>query len=425
MRKHNKMVRKANRSYVKTLGERLTAMLELASPRCDIKYDNAFNIGAPGTDTTEVATGTPIRTSIETTEILLVKTVVQGRVIVEEKEAATSSASNWDTKDSLAIWTDGSRLEGKWVGYAAVYQEEDGRWKGRGVHLWRNKEVYDAEIYALAEGLDIALSLWKGGTLGSRAINQIAFFTNAQAALDRIQIDAPGEGQYLAQRIAMRERALLALGIAIEYHWVPGHKDVIDNEAADRVAKAAARNDNPTPSDFNDIAGVVGEEVTTVLLRLWADWYTSLSYLRRQATELRCTENLRWVKARQGNRSYRLTEKQKPDPTVFAARKTTVSRFFQLKTSHAHIATYQHRIKQRANALCWWCKSGATQTREHLFKRCSRWKPQQKKLWETLEKTATNTSIVTLFADEKRTVTGDTRGNGYNNTRDFRPSAVR
>lgn len=386
---------KARRAYTKTLGGRLTSMLELAAPRNDIEYD-VLNVGAPGS--------VGATTTIETTEVLAVKTVVGGKVVVRDADSAAMTATKWNNannQDSLAIWTDGSRLEGKWVGGAAVYQEEDEKWKGRGIHLWCNKEVYDAEQYALAEGLDVAITLKEDGTLERRGINRIALFTDTQAALDRIQTDAPGPGQYLAQRIAAREIILLAAGITTEHHWIPGHKDVTGNEVADRVAKAAARSNKPDPSDFDDVEGFTGNEVSTILLRPWADWYMLLSYLRRQTTELRWMKSIRWVKARRGNRSYRMTEKQKPDPLASAAKKTIASRFFQLKTTHAHIATHQFNIKQRANKLCWWCKAGATQTREHLFKRCPRWRTEQKTMWAALDRDASKTPISMLFAEEK------------------------
>jgi len=34
--------------------------------------------------------------------------------------------------------------------------------------------------------------------------------------------------------------------------------------------------------------------------------------------------------------------------------------------------------------MCWCCKPGATQTREHLFKVCTAWKKQQEIFWEAV-----------------------------------------
>jgi hypothetical protein len=44
----------------------------------------------------------------------------------------------------------------------------------------------------------------------------------------------------------------------------------------------------------------------------------------------------------------------------------------------AHIGHYQATVGDAADDKCWWCRSGgASRTREHLFKHCSRWKEQQ------------------------------------------------
>jgi hypothetical protein len=41
--------------------------------------------------------------------------------------------------------------------------------------------------------------------------------------------------------------------------------------------------------------------------------------------------------------------------------------------------------KNQPTARCWWCLY-RTQTRDHLFKNCPRWKPQQKTLWVEVRK---------------------------------------
>ena len=45
----------------------------------------------------------------------------------------------------------------------------------------------------------------------------------------------------------------------------------------------------------------------------------------------------------------------------------------------------------RPDDHCWWCDpdniSGTPQTRDHLFKHCSRWKDQQAQLWARVKET--------------------------------------
>jgi len=75
----------------------------------------------------------------------------------------------------------------------------------------------------------------------------------------------------------------------------------------------------------------------------------------------------------------------KPDTTPARAEKRTASRYYQLKSGHALTGVYLKSTDNRPDDHCWWCDpdniSGTPQTRDHLFKRCSRWKDQQAQLW--------------------------------------------
>jgi hypothetical protein len=67
---------------------------------------------------------------------------------------------------------------------------------------------------------------------------------------------------------------------------------------------------------------------------------------------------------------------------------------------------YLAEVGQAADDRCWWC-SGPSQTREHLFKHCRRWKDQQATMWRAIGRATgrkrTNTSMTQLFGDERCT----------------------
>jgi len=46
----------------------------------------------------------------------------------------------------------------------------------------------------------------------------------------------------------------------------------------------------------------------------------------------------------------------------------------------------KHRPRHREDDKCWWCEGTAAQTREHVFRHCSRWRDQQKMLWKAVGK---------------------------------------
>jgi len=70
---------------------------------------------------------------------------LKGQVIIQEEEQALEEAKR--EREGLVLWTDGSRKEDEWVGCAVVWKEE--RWNKRRVHLGRQKEAFDAEMYAV------------------------------------------------------------------------------------------------------------------------------------------------------------------------------------------------------------------------------------------------------------------------------------
>ena len=112
---------------------------------------------------------------------------------------------------------------------------------------------------------------------------------------------------------------------------------------------------------------------------------TPLAYLRRRASEKKWPEARSWCERRNLNKGYVLRKKGKPDPTPARAEKRTASRYYQLKSGHALTGVYLKSTDNRPDDHCWWCDpdniSGTPQTRDHLFKHCSRWKDQQAQLW--------------------------------------------
>jgi hypothetical protein len=70
---------------------------------------------------------------------------------------------------------------------------------------------------------------------------------------------------------------------------------------------------------------------------------------------------------------------------VAGSSKGLASRFYQLKTGHCLTGQYLNWTKSRPTPQCWWCRYKA-QTRDHLFKECPKWKPQQKILWAEVKK---------------------------------------
>jgi ribonuclease HI len=117
----------------------------------------------------------------------------------EEEEAIVEAKKE---RDGLVLWTDGSKKEDEWVGCAVVWEKEE-KWEKRRVHLGRQKEAFDAEMYAMSEALKIANEI-----CDKEEVRRVMVFTDSQATLRRIQSDEPGPGQVLASRTRIWEGVL-------------------------------------------------------------------------------------------------------------------------------------------------------------------------------------------------------------------------
>ena len=66
-------------------------------------------------------------------------------------------------------------------------------------------------------------------------------------------------------------------------------------------------------------------------------------------------------------------------------RKATAQRYYQLLTGHAAIGSFLHDRMAEPQRLdldrCWWCSSGARQSRHYLFIKCRAWALQIRMLW--------------------------------------------
>ena len=171
------------------------------------------------------------------------------------------------------VWTDGSRLEDKRVGGAVAFKEGNG-WSQRGVYLGRNKEVFDAEVFAIRLALQV---------LDERAERDRSYtiFSDSQAALSRVQHDRTGPGQTLAIDAITTARGITSRGNDICLRWTPSHEGIDGNERADRTARRAAEEREETAErDY------LGE--------------ASLSHLRRVTTENRANATAEWIRTRSG-----------------------------------------------------------------------------------------------------------------------------
>ena len=142
-------------------------------------------------------------------------------------------------------------------------------WAGRLYHLGNDKEVFDAETYAIFRVLKEFDRRQESGC-------RYTIFANSTAAINRIRSDAIGPGQHLARAAVEICSRLVSRDNEVTVLWVPAHVRIAGNEEADRLAKEAAEGRTREASDEYR-------------------WEASLSHLSQVVTENRSRAAAQWV----------------------------------------------------------------------------------------------------------------------------------
>ena len=118
-------------------------------------------------------------------------------------------------------------------GFAASGGGSDARY-----HLGANKEVFDAETFAIYQALRALDQRQESG-------HRYTVFADSTSAIDRVRSDALGPGQRFAVAAIEDYSRILARDNDVIIQWVPAHSGASGNEMADEYAKSAATGDAP------------------------------------------------------------------------------------------------------------------------------------------------------------------------------------
>ncbi|CCA76508.1 hypothetical protein PIIN_10501 [Serendipita indica DSM 11827] len=158
------------------------------------------------------------------------------QAIERDKEISTQS---------VAIYTDGSGMEGK-IGAAAVLYRNGRRVKAVRYLLGAETEhtVHEGELVGIALGIHLARTMQ-----GNRAKVNISL--DNQAAIQSITRARPNAGQHVVENILSEIEDELSdyRRLRMEFTWVPGHEGIQGNEAADEEAKKAITEGASRPSE--------------------------------------------------------------------------------------------------------------------------------------------------------------------------------
>ena len=151
-----------------------------------------------------------------------------------------------------------------------------GGWTRKGTYLGRNREVFDAEVFAI---LRAARPMNGRGERG----RDYTIFSDSQAAISRVQHGRCGPAQALARATIAMTNELCGRDNILTIRWIPSHEGVEGNEQADEAARLAAE-------------GGRGRAEPEHLRK------ASLSHLMRKATEVRTQAISAWTRDHVGRR---------------------------------------------------------------------------------------------------------------------------
>ena len=247
------------------------------------------------------------------------------------------------------VWTDGSRLEDKRVGAAFVWRSAS-KWSGRRFHLGTNKEVFDAEVFAIYQAL-----LWI--EVHQATGGRFTVFADSTAAIEWVRADALGPGQRFAVAAIEVCNRILTGGNQVTIRWVPYHIGIEGSEMADRYAKAA--NDRSAPCrDEATPRELIDEATLSHMTRGQVPGHGGVDQGQRSRGA-----PLRLLPGRSLRRQH-----------LRNTRKGLAGRSYQFLSGHANIEPYLHRVGTIDDDRFWYCNTGEQQTCFHLVARCPAWR---------------------------------------------------
>jgi len=199
------------------------------------------------------------------------------------------------------------------------------------------------------------------------------------AALQASQSRRPTPGHYLMDHLHDLTEALNRRHrqLQLTFRWVPGHEGVVGNERADQEAKQAARGlSSPTADLPKCLRDTLPASVSKVKQNLTAKLKNNaLSSWQRSP---------RYAKLHRIDPS--MPSKHFEDLTTSLPRRHA-SILIQLRSGHAPLHQYLHRIQRAPSSVCPSCRA-AKETVRHFLLDCPTYRRQRETLIRSLGRSA-------------------------------------
>ena len=232
--------------------------------------------------------------------------------------------------------------------------------------------VYNGELEGVTRAIEYASSVAKEGEVYN-------IYTDNQAVLLRLKTPSDNPGQSHQIRAIIATKATIAKGAKIVLNWVPGHTDIIGNEEADKLAKAAT------------------------LIEPNHDHVTSFAYYGYEVNMLKkhslsnCIESYYERNQNSHNNSYSKIYPSKILSKIalpLGTNREHASALYQLKIGHGYIKSYLYQLGHVQNNRC---TCGAIESPKHLLLECRVYNKERRVLFNKI-KQVLRISNITLLA---------------------------
>jgi ribonuclease HI len=297
------------------------------------------------------------------------------------EEAIAHHQDICSTGNTNCIYTDGSGINGH-VGAAAVTlltptSPGSPTLQRRIFYMGRDTEstVYAAEL----QGIYLALQILEARP--EPQLRKATIFTDNQSALRTVHKPGNTSGQYILRKLLLLLQKVTAMGMEVELRWIPAHKGVPGNEAADLAAKQAAE-EGMVPQESHQVQSQSRNRNQDQDNRRARGIRTLLTTAKRVINEgLQDDWETIWKQGKHGRFLHSLDAG--PNRKVLKMHQNLArpisSIITQMRTGKIGLRAYLHSINKVDTSECT-CGHG-DQTVEHILLKCREWTAERHDLW--------------------------------------------
>jgi len=323
----------------------------------------------------DLLSNTPKLEKYNLKEILSIQKIADIQISKEDKEQTTKNYLNL-VKRSLSrnrnsqhtlIYTDESKILVN-VSTDLAYMSE----RNNGEKSWNLEttlEVFDTELFAIYQVLKWMQSFDLGKT------REIWIFSDSQAEIQRLLNTKSGSEHHLTVKCHSLLHILKSQGFTTHIHWIPSHRDIIDNEKADiAVCKDAEQKVKLCSKRFISISYIKD----LIKAKALASWENHWNLVKKECTYTHMKVKSHWNQ----------------DKHLKNINRLQFSTFTQMKLDHDYFKFYLNILSDYDFDKCHWsCQQ--RQTSEHLLTTCHHFRHEQLVLRRKLEDLSSE--IRTLF----------------------------